>query len=138
MANKLLSESELLAMSENDYMNRAQLEFFECLLRTHKSATMDEIEEAKNRLSSPPESNDEADRAQYEEESALLIRLIDRKRRLLPKIDLALARIHQGTFGYCIETEEPIGLRRLLIRPTAEYSLDAKELQENREKHFRV
>ncbi|RUO26900.1 molecular chaperone DnaK [Aliidiomarina minuta] len=133
-----LTEKELLAMSEDDYMNQAQLEYFERLLLSQKAATMEEIEEAKTRLGSPPESNDEGDRAQYEEESALLIRLIDRKRRLLPKIDLALTKIHKGTFGYCVETDEPIGIKRLLIRPTAEYSTDAKEIHENREKHFRL
>ena len=134
----VLSENELLSMSENDYMNQAQLAYFERLLLDQKAATMEEVEEAKKRLGSPPESNDEGDRAQYEEESALLIRLIDRKRRLLPKIDLALAKIHKGTFGYCAETDEPIGIRRLLIRPTAEYSTDAKEIHENKEKHFRI
>lgn len=132
-----LTEQALLDMPDEDYMNPRQLEFFENLLLEQKRTTMEEIEAAKQNLGSPPESNDEGDRAQYEEESALLIRMIDRKRRLLPKIDLAIAKIRSGNYGYCAEAEEPIGLKRLLIRPTAEYGVDAKEIQEDKEKHFK-
>lgn len=132
-----ISKQALLAMSEDEYMSQTQLIFFEGLIREQKAETMQEIEEAKERLGSPPESNDEADRAQYEEESALLIRLIDRKRRLLPKFDEALKRIRTREYGYCLETSEPIGLKRLLIRPTAEYSIDAKTINEFKEKHYK-
>ncbi len=118
-------------------MNQTQLTFFAGLIREQKAETVQEIEETKERLGSPPESNDEADRAQYEEESALLIRMVDRKRRLLPKFDDALKRIRSGDYGYCLETGDRIGLRRLLVRPTAEYSVDAKAINEFREKHYK-
>lgn len=132
----VITEEQLLNMSEDDYMNDQQLEFFEHLIRQQKAEIMEEIEDAKKNLGAPPESSDEADRAQYEEESALLIRLIDRKRRLLPKYDQALQRIRNDEFGFCEETGEPIGLKRLLIRPIAEYSIDAKTVNEIKEKHY--
>lgn len=132
----ILTEQELLMMPKETYMNQAQLQFFEQQLIEQKRATMLEIDEAKKILSSPPTSNDEVDHAHYAEESALVIRMLDRKRRLLPKIDKALTKIRLGNFGYCEETGEPIGLKRLLIRPTAEFCIDAKELREGQEIHF--
>lgn len=66
-----------------------------------------------------------------------MFRQLDRESRLLPKIDAALARLQNGEYGYCRETGEPIGLARLMLRPTAELSIEAKTAQEMREPHMR-
>ena len=70
--------------------------------------------------------SDVLDRAQQEEESQIALRIADRKRQLIPKIDAARQRIRSGEYGYCLQTGEPIGIARLLIRPTAEYCTDAR------------
>lgn len=132
----MLTEDELLASSPGDYMNAGQQAFFRARLQQLRVETMARIEEAKQRLASPPETNDDADRAQYEEESRLLLRIVDRERRLLPKIDAALRRIQLGEYGYCEQTGEPIGLPRLLLRPTAELCADVKNLSEARERFY--
>ena len=131
-----LDRKQLLAAPAGDYMNEAQLAFFKEMLQTLKQQTMAHVEEVKQRLGSPPDISDEIDRAQYEEESRLLIRMLDRERKLLPKIDQALRRIARGEFGYCLESGEPIGLPRLLIRPVSEYCTDVKMLNEGAEKHY--
>ena len=79
---------------------------------------------------------DPVDRATIEEEHALELRTRDRERKLLVKIEESLTRIRQGEYGYCEETGEPIGLRRLLARPTATLSLEAQERREKRQKMF--
>lgn len=82
-------------------------------------------------------SGDEADKAAREEDLRLLFRQLDRESRLLPKISAALTRLYNGEYGYCRESGEPIGLARLLLRPTAELSIEAKTAQEMREPHLR-
>jgi DnaK suppressor protein len=77
---------------------------------------------------------DPSDRATIEEENLLEQRVRDRERKHLRKIEAALNRIDAGTYGYCLETGEPIGLRRLLVRPTAEYCLEVQEVHERRER----
>jgi len=134
--SKTLTKEALLAASEDDYMNDEQLEFFKALLNDLKQQTMAHIEEMKASLSQPPEINDEVDRAQYEEESRLSLRILDRERKLLPKIDKSLRRIKDKSFGYCLETGEPIGIPRLLIRPVSEYCADVKMVNEGREQHY--
>lgn len=131
-----MTRDELLSSPPDDYMNAEQLGFFRELLRTLREETMDNIEDAKQRLANPPEVNDDADRSSHEEEVRLALRIVDRERRLLPKIQAALNRIDHGEFGFCRETGEPIGLARLLARPTAELCAQAKELAERREKQF--
>ena len=81
--------------------------------------------------------NDEADRASYEEESRLALRIVDRERRLLPKIEAAMKRIANSDYGYCLESGEPIGIPRLLARPTAELCAEVKTLNEQKELNFR-
>lgn len=134
--NKVISKDALLEASEDEYMNDDQLTFFETLLIDLKRQTMAHIEEVKVSLSSPPEVNDEVDRAQYEEESRLSLRILDRERKLLPKIDKSLRRIKDKSYGYCLETGEPIGIPRLLIRPVSEYCADVKTVNEGREQHY--
>lgn len=133
----MLTKEELLEAPEADYMSAAQLEFFKAMLEQLRQETMDSIEAAKQTLANPPENNDEADRAAYEEESRLALRIVDRERKLLPKIDAALRRIATGEFGYCQESGEPIGIQRLLLRPTAELCAEVKALSERRESTYR-
>lgn len=134
--SKDVNQEELLAAPEEEYMNAGQLAFFRALLVDLKTRTMQHIEEMKVSLSQPPEINDDADRAQYEEESRLSLRILDRERKLLPKIDKSLRRISDKTYGYCQESGEPIGIQRLLIRPVSEYCADVKQINEGREQHY--
>ena len=91
---------------------------------------------AKDRLSNPPSCSDEVDRAQHEIDSMLFLRIVERESKLLPKIDKAIMRIKAGDYGFCLETGEPIGLERLISRPTAEYCAEVKTINEEKEKHF--
>ncbi|MBU3022889.1 TraR/DksA C4-type zinc finger protein [Aestuariibacter sp. A3R04] len=135
MKNELTKE-QILNTSPDDYMNDEQLAFFCHALHELKRKTMLHIEEMKLALSNPPELNDDADRAQYEEESRLALRIVDRERLLLRKIDKSLRRIADGTYGFCLETGEPIGIPRLLIRPVSEYCADVKKINECKEQHY--
>ena len=117
-------------------MAKEQLEFFSAQLNDQKSEALTEIEDARQRLRVPPECKDEADRASFEMDSQLYLRIVDRKSKLVRKIDFALRRIKTGEYGYCMETGEPIGLERLLIRPTAEFCADIKYIKEDQEKHY--
>jgi len=132
-----MTRDEILQAPADDYMNEAQLAFFRKLLEDLRTETMDSIEAAKQQLASPPEMNDEADRAAYEEESRLALRIVDRERRLLPKIEAAIKRISTGDYGFCRESGEPIGIPRLLARPTAELCAEVKTLNERKELNYR-
>lgn len=134
----LLTKQALLAADEKDYMNKEQMAFFKEMLLELKKTTMEHIEEVKTSLSSPPELNDDVDRAQYEEESRLALRILDRERQLLKKIDKSLRRIQDGSFGYCLESGDPIGIPRLLIRPVSEYCADIKQINEGQEQHYAI
>ena len=134
--SQLVDKQQLLNAPSEDYMNDAQLDFFKKLLTDLKKKTMLHIEEMKLQLSDPPEINDEVDRAQYEEDSRIGLRILDRERKLIHKIDKSLKRISDGEFGYCKETGEPIGIPRLLIRPISEYCADVKQVNEGKERHF--
>lgn len=129
-------KDELLASADEDYMNEEQLAFFHSLLSDLKKQTSSHIDEMKQSLSHPPEINDEGDRAQYEEESRLTLRILDRERKLMTKIDKSLKQIQNKSYGYCLETGEPIGLARLLIRPVSEYCTDVKQTNEGKEQHY--
>ena len=130
-----MDEKALLAMDQADYMNAEQLAFFDARLLELRQETLDEIEASKVDINYKRVS-DVSDRATLEEEAQLALRLADRKRQLIPKIDKARQRIRQGDYGYCIESGEPIGIARLLIRPTAEYSTDIKNINEKRERRY--
>lgn len=80
--------------------------------------------------------NDDADLAQYEEESRMTLCIVERETRLLRNIDMALERIRTGDYGYCLVSGESIGIARLLIRPTAEYCTEIKNQMEQREIHY--
>ncbi|WP_114417097.1 RNA polymerase-binding protein DksA [Marinospirillum perlucidum] len=131
-----LTEQELLAMPADDYMNAQQLQFFRQRLLKEREEVEEHLASVRRDISLPPEQGDETDKASLEEEKALLLRQADRESKLLSKIDKALERIDNDDYGYCEETGDPIGLPRLLLRPTAELSLEAKQLQEEQENHY--
>lgn len=130
-------EQKLVEAPEADYMNEQQLAFFRQRLINLHDSTRDRIQEAKDEMLSPPDLSDESDRASWEEQCALTMRIVDREQKLLPKIQQALERIRLGSYGYCMETGEPIGIPRLLVRPTAEYCADVKVFQEMKEHMYR-
>lgn len=130
------TEAELLKMSEKDYMNAGQLDFFRQKLLTLKNDILKNASETTEHLRENILVPDPADRATIEEEHALELRTRDRERKLLKKVEQALARIESGDYGWCEETGEPIGLNRLIARPTANLSLEAQERRELRQKLF--
>jgi DnaK suppressor protein len=132
-----LSEAELLAMPEREYMNEKQLDFFRARLGALKDDLLSNAGETTEHLREDTSIvPDPADRATIEEEHALELRTRDRERKLLKKISQSLARIENGEYGYCDETGEPIGLGRLLARPTATLSLEAQQRREMKQKMF--
>jgi DnaK suppressor protein len=136
-AGRDLSEPELLAMPDSEYMNEKQLEFFRVRLTSLKDDLLSNAGETTEHLREDTSIvPDPADRATIEEEHALELRTRDRERKLLKKISQSLARIEAGDYGYCDETGEPIGLARLLARPTATLSLEAQQRREMKQKMF--
>jgi DnaK suppressor protein len=133
-SSKPLTEAALLKMPARDYMNAEQLEFFRTRLETMRDEMLGNARETGLHLKENENFADPNDRATVEEEHILEQRVRDRERKLLKKINSALARIESGEFGYCLETGEPIGVARLLARPTAEYSIEAQERHEVLEK----
>lgn len=136
-AGRDLSIDELLAMPEGEYMNDKQLEFFRAQLQRQKDDLLSNAGETTEHLREDTSIvPDPADRATIEEEHALELRTRDRERKLLKKIAQSLARLDSGDYGYCDETGEPIGLARLLARPTATLSLEAQQRRELKQKMF--
>jgi DnaK suppressor protein len=136
-AGRDLTDEELLAMPESEYMNEKQLEFFRARLQQLKDDLLSNADETTEHLREDTTIvPDPADRATIEEEHALELRTRDRERKLLKKITQSLARIDSGEYGFCDETGEPIGLARLLARPTATLSLEAQQRREMKQKMF--
>ena len=136
-AGKDLTEPELLAMPESEYMGEKQLEFFRAKLQALKDELLSNAGETTEHLREDTSIvPDPADRATIEEEHALELRTRDRERKLLKKISQSIGRIDAGDYGYCDETGEPIGLGRLLARPTATLSLEAQQRREMKQKMF--
>ena len=136
-AGRDLTEAELLAMPDSEYMNDKQLEFFRHKLQTLKDDLLSNAGETTEHLREDTSIvPDPADRATIEEEHALELRTRDRERKLLKKISQSLARIDAGDYGFCDETGEPIGLGRLIARPTATLSLEAQQRRELKQKMF--
>jgi len=132
-----LTEPELMAMPEAEYMNEKQLEFFRARLQALKDDLLSNAGETTEHLREDTSIvPDPADRATIEEEHALELRTRDRERKLLKKISQSLGRIEAGDYGFCDETGEPIGLGRLLARPTATLSLEAQQRREMKQKMF--
>ena len=120
-----------------EYMSKEQLEHFRTILSTWKQDLMQEVDRTmlhmKDEAANFPDPND---RATQESEFSLELRTRDRERKLIRKIDEALKRIEDGSYGYCLETGEPIGVKRLEARPVATLSVEAQERRERREKQF--
>lgn len=119
------------------YMGQDQLGHFREILHSWKRDLMEEVDRTmthmKDEAANPPDPND---RATLESEFALELRTRDRERKLIRKIDEALNRIDDGSYGYCIETGEPIGVKRLEARPVATLCIEAQERRERREKQY--
>lgn len=133
----MLTEVQIRRMPESEYMNDAQLEFFRQRLIQMKEEVLRREVDAKERLHEREVFADPADRATAEEEHWLDLRLRERESMLLRKVDDALRRIKEKEYGYCEKTGEPIGILRLLARPTATVIVDVKGLHEKVETHFR-
>ena len=132
-----LTEAELQAMPDDVYMNDKQLDFFRARLTILKDDLLSNAGETTEHLREDTTIvPDPADRATIEEEHALELRTRDRERKLLKKITQSLGRIEASDYGFCDETGEPIGLGRLLARPTATLSLEAQQRREMKQKMF--
>jgi DnaK suppressor protein len=132
-----LTDEDVLVMPESEYMSDLQLAFFRLKLArlrqdilSNAGATADNLREDTIVVPDP------ADRATIEEEHALELRTRDRERKLLKKIEQSIARVDNGEYGYCDETGEPIGIGRLLARPTASLSLEAQQRRELKQRMF--
>ena len=135
----LASNDSKYVLDENEpFMNKNQQEYFRLKLTAWKEEI---LEESRATIANLKEENkqqaDAADRASSETDRSLELRSRDRQRKLIAKIDAALLRLKEGTYGYCDETGEPIGLRRLDARPIATLSIEAQEAHERREKVHR-
>jgi len=132
-----MTEAELLAMPDSEYMNEKQLDFFRARLQAQKDDLLSNAGETTEHLREDTSIvPDPADRATIEEEHALELRTRDRERKLLKKIGQSLSRLDTGEYGFCDETGEPIGLARLLARPTATLSLEAQQRREMKQKMY--
>lgn len=132
-----LTDAEVIAMPDSEYMNDIQMAFFRLKLVQLKNEVLSNASETTEHLREDTVVvPDPADRATIEEEHALELRTRDRERKLLKKIEQSIHRIDGGDYGYCDETGEPIGVARLLARPTATLSLEAQERRELKQKMF--
>ncbi|MCC6610975.1 MAG: RNA polymerase-binding protein DksA [Burkholderiales bacterium] len=131
-----ISEAELLRMPAGNYMNERQLAYFRAMLAAMKQQLLDNADVTSEHLREAAVVPDPADRATIEEEHALELRTRDRERKLMKKIDEAIGRIDDGSYGWCEETGEPIGLPRLLARPTATLSVEAQARRELKQKMY--
>ena len=132
-----LTDAEVVAMPDAEYMNDKQMAFFRLKLVQLKLGILENAGETTEHLREDTVVvPDPADRATIEEEHALELRTRDRERKLLKKIEQSIQRIDAGDYGYCDETGEPIGVGRLLARPTATLSLEAQQRRELKQKMF--
>lgn len=138
MAKKVkeLTEEALLKASDDEYMNEAQLEFFKKRLNELREQILHNADDTGQHLRENEVTTDPSDRATLEEEYTLELRTRDRERKLLKKVEKSLKLIEDGSYGYCEETGEPIGIPRLLARPTATLSLEAQERRERMQKLY--
>ena len=133
---RVISEDEIRAMGEKDYMNPAQLAFFKARLQQLEKDLLKNAGETTEHLRETVLVPDPADRATIEEEHALELRTRDRERKLLKKVQQSIAAIDAGDYGWCEETGEPIGIPRLIARPTATLSLEAQQRRELKQKLY--
>lgn len=131
-----LTEQDILNYDGDDYMNADHLEFFKDRLLQMQQELLSNANATTSHLQEQEATPDPADRATLEEEYALELRTRDRERKLLLKIQSTLRKIEDGSYGFCEDTGEPIGLKRLLARPTASLSVEAQERRERLKKQF--
>ena len=131
-----LTEEEILKAPEKDYMNEAQLAFFKKRLMEVRDQILRNADDTGEHLRENEITTDPSDRATLEEEYTLELRTRDRERKLLKKVEKSIKLIDDGSYGYCEETGEPIGIPRLLARPTATLSLEAQERRERVQKLY--
>lgn len=136
MAKKVLTAEEILKMPDDDYMNAQQLEFFRRRLTDLEKELRANADQTTVNLRETTVVPDPTDRATIEEEHALELRTRDRERKLLKKVQAAIKRIDDGDYGYCEETGDPIGVARLMARPTATLSLEAQQRRELKQKMY--
>ena len=136
MTKRALTEADLLAAPKEDYMSKAQLQFFRQRLLAARSELLENVRDTTEHLRETQTASDPSDRATQEEEQALELRTREREGKLLNKIDEALARITAATYGFCEDTGEPIGIGRLLARPTATLSVAAQDKRERVQRQF--
>ncbi|KGF66709.1 molecular chaperone DnaK [Hoeflea sp. BAL378] len=130
--------SSYVPSEDEDFMNANQRAYFRTKLTAWRNDILKEARETLDHLAEESANHpDVADRASSETDRAIELRARDRQRKLIGKIDAALARIDDGTYGYCEETGEPISLKRLDARPIATLSIEAQERHERREKVYR-
>ncbi|GHD70612.1 RNA polymerase-binding protein DksA [Vogesella fluminis] len=131
-----LTEQDIINWSGDDYMNADHLEFFKERLLNMQQELLSNASATASHLQEQEATPDPADRATLEEEYALELRTRDRERKLLQKIQSTLRLIDDGSYGYCEDTGEPIGLKRLLARPTASLSVEAQERRERMKRQY--
>ena len=130
--------SSYVPSDDEDFMNAKQRAYFRAKLTAWRNDILKEARETLDHLAEESANHpDVADRASSETDRAIELRARDRQRKLIGKIDAALARIDDGTYGYCEETGEPISLKRLDARPIATLSVEAQERHERRERVYR-
>ena len=129
---------DYMPSEDEEFMNPMQMEYFRQMLLNWRSELIQEAGETLNNLNSGNlQQPDMADRASLETDHQLELRTRDRERKLIIKIDEALSRIETGSYGFCQDTDEPIGLKRLMARPIAVLSLEAQERHERQERTHR-
>lgn len=133
---KILTEEDILNWQGDDYMNEDHMAFFRQRLLDMKQELLNNATATSQHLQEQEATPDPADRATLEEEYALELRTRDRERKLLLKIDSTLKKIDENNYGYCEDTGEPIGLARLLARPTASLTIEAQERRERLKKQY--
>ena len=138
MVRSAVAEADYRPTENEPFMNPRQREYFRKKLETWRDDILRESRETLENLQEESQNHpDMADRASSESDRALELRTRDRQRKLISKIDAALKRIEDGTYGYCEETGDPITIARLDARPIATLSLEAQEMHERREKVYR-
>ena len=134
--SKELSEQELLKQGEKDYMNEAQRAFFRQRLLELRAQLLNNADDTGQHLRENEITTDPSDRATLEEEYTLELRTRDRERKLLKKVEKSLRMLNDGSYGYCEETGEPIGVPRLIARPMTTLSIEAQERRERVQKLY--
>ena len=138
MSRKIKLSSDYKPSEDEPFMNERQLEYFRLKLLSWKDEILDSTKETLEHLQADSSNHpDITDRATSETDKALELRIRDRQRKLISKIESALERIEDGSYGFCEETGEPIGLKRLDARPVVTLCIEAQEKHERKERVYK-